>query len=55
MIEDKWQRSAGQKVSVPTTPAVGPITRDLESSRLQAWLAGRDRLARMLTDLVDQL
>ena len=38
--------AAGQNVSVPTSLAVGPTRRTdaagLESSRLQAWLAGRD-------------
>jgi len=48
-----WRGSAGQDVNGNTGLAVGPTRRwcsaGLEPSRLQAWLAGRDLLARMLT------
>ena len=50
-----WQGSAGQKVLAVCIPAVGPRTRELETSRLQAWPAGRDLLARKFCVLVDRL
>ena len=40
-----WLAAAGQNAKVPKGGAVGPRTRDLESSRLQAWLAGSGWLA----------
>ena len=37
------QGSAGQKVLCVNSAAVGPRTRELETSRLQAWLADPSR------------